>query len=100
MGFTYCSSDEVLDGPTTGETELGAGTKMQLVVNMPSAVNTRSTSGSTLGEEKGSSAESGASKVLIAIFNEDASEFLMAYEQPLVKTIDFAKKASYQTQVF
>lgn len=98
MGFTYCSSDEVLPGAT--DKELGDGAKMQLVVNMPTAVSTRSTTGADgktgVDDEKGTENENKATSVGIAIYKEDGS-FKSYIKQSLY---EISGSTKYETPVF
>ena len=43
LGFTYCSSDDVLDGSTPGSGETADNLKMEIAIKMPTGANTRTT---------------------------------------------------------
>ena len=97
VGFASCSSDDdTIKG--VDEIETG-GTKMQLVVNMPTGASTRSTTGLT-STEVGTEDENKATKVLLAIFDATTGAHVVNYEQALVLTSTGEDKVNYQTQVF
>ena len=91
-GLYSCSNGEQI---TSSElSDLGDGTKMQLVVDMPTTPSSRTKTGETTTEE-GTEAENNASKVLVAVFNEDKSP-IATYEQPLINM----EGTQFKTQVF
>ncbi|GEM_PF-4340960 len=67
LGFTYCSSDEVLDGPTTGDDTAGT-LKMEIAVTMPTTrSSTNEDGGSTGGSEAGTANENAAKSIQVLI---------------------------------
>lgn len=69
LGFTYCSSDDVLDGPTTGSGETADNLKMEVAIKMPTGASTRSKTGAT-GTEAGTTEENKTNSVLIVLVDE------------------------------
>ena len=70
LGFTYCSSDDVLDGPTPGSDETADNLKMEIAIKMPTGANTRTTSPAT-GVEAGTTEENKPNSVLIVLVDTD-----------------------------
>ena len=97
VGFASCSSDDdTIKG--VDEIETG-GTKMQLVVNMPTGASTRSTTGVDTGTEVGTEAENKANTVLLSVFD-DAGNFVANYRPTLKAPTTVDKKVIYVSDVF
>ena len=97
VGFTYCSTDEQL--PNEGDKIETDGTKMQLVVNMPTGASTRSTTGVDTGTEAGTDAENKANSVLLSVFGADGN-FVASYRPTLRGPTTAGEKVSYKSDVF
>ena len=97
VGFASCSSD---DEPIKGVEEIETGgTKMQLVVNMPTGASTRSTTGTAdVGSEPGTAAENEAKTVLLSVFD-DGGNFIANYRPELI-TPTTENPTSYTSKVF
>lgn len=87
LGFTYCSSDEVLDGPTTGSGETADNLKMEIAIKMPTGANTRTTSPAT-GVEAGSDDENKPNSVLIVLVKNGTTDIVGTYNSADTKPVD------------
>lgn len=97
VGFASCSSDDdTIKG--VDEIETG-GTKMQLVVNMPTGASTRSTTGVDTGTEVGTEAENKANTVLLSVFD-NAGNFVSNYRPTLKDPTTVGEKVIYVSDVF
>ena len=95
VGFASCSKDDTKLGVEEIETD---GTKMQLVVNMPTGASTRSTTGAT-GIEVGTETENKANSVLLSVFDAGGN-FVASYRPTLSGPTTVGDKVSYVSDVF
>ena len=97
VGFASCSSD---DDTVKGVEEIETGgTKMQLVVNMPTGASTRSTTETAdVGSEPGTEAENKANTVLLSVFD-NSGNFIANYRPELI-TPATETPTSYTSKVF
>ena len=80
LGFTYCSSNEVLDGPTTGDDTAGT-LKMEIAVTMPTTrSSTNEDGGSTGGSEAGTANENAAKSIQVLIVKKTEVAKTYTYE--------------------
>ena len=78
MGFTYCSSDEVLDGPATGN-EKAENLKMEIAIKMPTGATTRTNTGA-VEYKAGEANENKPNRVIVALYKESDQTFLASYD--------------------
>ena len=78
LGFTYCSSDDVLDGPTAGN-ETADNLKMEIAIQMPTGATTRTNTGDVT-YKAGEANENMPNRVIVALYKESDQTFLASYD--------------------
>lgn len=97
VGFASCSKDDTKLGVEEIETD---GTKMQLVVNMPTGASVRSTTGTAdVGSQPGTETENKANSVLLSVFDAGGN-FVASYRPTLKVPTTVGDKVSYVSDVF
>lgn len=95
LSFTYCSSDDLMDGQKPG-TEEATGVKMQVTIGMPTTRTRTGTDGATKDDGTlGTTEEAKVNKVLIAIY--DTNHNLVTTHTSTVADSPVDNKATSET---